>query len=103
MNTESPLGFTVDLEHANIGHCSIQQQLFSEAQGRVVVSISPDKAREVIEEAVEHHVPIRVIGKVVEKDALIAMNGEKLLHFTIEDLSGAYYHALEHSLHLDEL
>jgi phosphoribosylformylglycinamidine synthase len=51
----------------------------------------------------ERHVPIRVIGKVVDKDLLIAINGEGLLHFTLEELSGAYYHALEHSLHLDEL
>ncbi len=82
---------------------SIQQQLFSEAQGRVVLSISPDKAKEVIGEAVEHQVPVRVIGKVVEKDARIAINGEEILHFAIEELAAAYYHSLEHSLHLDEL
>ncbi len=103
MNAEAPLGFTVDLENANSTPCSIQQQLFSEAQGRVIVSISPEKAKEVIAEAMERHVPIRVIGQVVENDAIIAMNGEELLHFTLEELSGAYYHALEHSLHLDEL
>ncbi len=103
MNADTPLGFTVDLEHANSSPYSIQQQLFSEAQGRVLVSISPDKAKEVIAEAMERHVPIRVIGQVVEKDATIAMNGEGRLYFTLEELSRAYYHALEHSLHLDEL
>ncbi len=103
MNADAPLGFSVDLENTNHSPYSIQQQLFSEAQGRVIVSISPDKAKEVIAEAMERHVPIRVIGQVVEKDAIIAMNGEELLHFTLEEFSGAYYHALEHSLHLDEL
>ena len=103
MNADAPLGFSVDLENANSSPCAIQQHLFSEAQGRVVLSISPDKAKEVIEEAMEHHVPIRVIGKVVDGDALIAVNGEELLHFTIEELAEAYYHSLEHSLHLDEL
>ena len=103
MHAEAPLGFSVDLENASSGPCAIQQQLFSEAQGRVVLSISPDKAKEVIEDAMKHHVPIRVIGKVVDRDALIALNGEELLHFTIEELAGAYYHSLEHSLHLDEL
>ncbi len=103
MNADAPLGFSVDLENTNHSPYSIQQQLFSEAQGRVIVSISPEKAKEVIAEALERHVPIRVIGQVVEKDATIAMNGEALLHFTLEELSGAYYHALEHSLHLDEL
>ena len=103
MNADAPLGFSVDLENTNHSPYSIQQQLFSEAQGRVIVSIAPEKAKEVIAEAMERHVPIRVIGQVVAKDAIIAMNGEKLLHFTLEELSEAYYHALEHSLHLDEL
>ena len=103
MNAEAPLGFSVDLENANSSPCANQQQLFSEAQGRVVLSISPDMAKEVIEEAMAHHVPIRVIGKVVDRDALIAVDGEEILHFTIDELAGAYYHALEHALHLDEL
>ena len=103
MNADAPLGFSVDLENTNHSPYSIQQQLFSEAQGRVMVSISPDKAKEVIAEAMERHVPIRVIGQVVENDAIIAMNGEELLHFSLEELARAYYHALEHSLHLDEL
>ncbi|ACF43575.1 phosphoribosylformylglycinamidine synthase subunit PurL [Pelodictyon phaeoclathratiforme] len=103
MNTEVPMGFSVDLEMTNSTPFEIQQQLFSEAQGRVVLSISPDKAKEVIEEALAHHVPIRVIGKVLERDANIAVNGVQLLHFTTVELSDAYYHALENSLHLDEL
>ncbi|MGB7511833.1 MAG: phosphoribosylformylglycinamidine synthase subunit PurL [Pelodictyon phaeoclathratiforme] len=103
MNTEGALGFSVDLEMTNSTPFEIQQQLFSEAQGRIVLSISPDKAKEVIEEALAHHVPIRVIGKVSERDANIAVNGVQLLHFTTVELSDAYYHALENSLHLDEL
>jgi phosphoribosylformylglycinamidine synthase subunit PurL len=103
MNAEAQLGFSVDLENGDSSPYANQQQLFSEAQGRVVLSISPDKAKEVIEEAIVHHVPIRVIGKVVDQDALIAVNGDEILHFTIDELAGAYYHSLEHSLHLDEL
>lgn len=103
MNTEGALGFSIDLEMTNSTPFEIQQQLFSEAQGRVVLSISPDKAKEVIEEALAHHVPIRVIGKVSERDANFAVNGVQLLHFTTVELSDAYYHALENSLHLDEL
>ncbi len=103
MNSARPLGFSVDLEDADSGSYHIQQQLFSEAQGRVILSIAPDKAREVIDEANRLSVPVRVIGKVVERDAVIAVNGEEILHFPITELSGAYYHSLEHSLHLDEL
>jgi phosphoribosylformylglycinamidine synthase subunit PurL len=103
MNEEGPLGFSVNLEDAASSPYRMQQELFSEAQGRVLLSIAPEKAKEVITEAVKHSVPVRVIGKVVEKDATIAVNGQKILNFTTGELSQAYYHSLEHSLHLDEL
>ncbi len=67
MNTDKPLGFDIDIENAAIHPFHIQQQLFSEAQGRVLVSIAPESAKEVIEEAVLFNVPVRVIGKVTEK------------------------------------
>jgi phosphoribosylformylglycinamidine synthase len=103
MNAPAPLGFKVELEDSDSGPYHIQQQLFSEAQGRVILSIAPDNAREVIEAANKHNVPVRVIGKVVDHDAVISINGEEILHFQIQELTGAYYHSLEHALHLDEL
>lgn len=103
MNEDRHLGFDVDLEDAESNAFSMQQQLFSEAQGRVLVSIAPESAREVIEEAVRLSVPVRVIGKVVEQNTTIAINGRTAVSFTTEELAGAYYHALEEALHLDEL
>ena len=103
MNAEAPLGFTVDLENAEDSPFRIQQQLFSEAQERVVISISPDKRREVMDTAAKHNVPICAIGQVIEKEVAIALNGNKILAFTIDDLNNAYYHSLEQALHLDEL
>ena len=103
MNAAAPLGFKVELEDSDSGPFHIQQQLFSEAQGRVILSIAPDNAREVIEAANNHNVPVRVIGKVVDSDAVISINGEEVLHFQIGELTEAYYHSLEHALHLDEL
>ncbi len=103
MNAETPLGFTVDLENAENSPFRIQQQLFSEAQGRVVISISPDKSIEVMDAAAKHHVPLCAIGQVIEQDASIALNGKKILAFTIDELKNAYYHSLEQALHLDEL
>ena len=103
MHAEAPLGFTVDLENAENSLFRIQQQLFSEAQGRVVISISPDKSQEVIEAAAKYNVPLCAIGQVVAQEVSIALNGNKILAFTIDDLNNAYYHSLEHALHLDEL
>jgi phosphoribosylformylglycinamidine synthase len=103
MHAEAPLGFTVDLENAENSLFRIQQQLFSEAQGRVVISISPDKSQEVMEAAAKYNVPLCAIGQVVAQEVSIALNGNKILAFTIDDLNNAYYHSLEHALHLDEL
>jgi phosphoribosylformylglycinamidine synthase subunit PurL len=103
MNEALHLGFDVDLEDAARDPFRIQLNLFSEAQGRVLASIAPESAKEVIEEAVRFNVPVRVIGKVQEKNAAIAINGKTVVSFTTAELAGAYYHALEKALHLDEL
>ncbi len=103
MNEAAPLGFSVDIEDVGCAPFCIQKELFSEAQGRVLLSIAPESARDVIAEAVRFNVPVRVIGKVVAAEASIAINGRNILSFPVADLSGAYFHALERSLHLDEL
>jgi len=102
MEKGNSLGFDIDIEDTASNPFHIQQQLFSEAQGRVLVSIAPDAAREVIADAVGLNVPVRVIGKVVDRRATIAINGKTAVSFTTEELAEAYYHALEHALHLDE-
>ncbi|NTU96711.1 MAG: phosphoribosylformylglycinamidine synthase subunit PurL [Chlorobiaceae bacterium] len=104
MASENPLlGFSIDLESAGKGPALIQELLYSEAQGRVILSIAPEHAREVIEEANRHGIPIRVIGKVVEGNAEIAVNGTEIINLPVEKLASAYYHALERALHLDQL
>ena len=103
MNAVAPLGFSVDLEISDSGPYQIQQQLFSEAQGRVVLSIAPENEKEVIDAANKHNVPVRVIGKVVDRDAVLAINGKEIINLPIGQLAEAYYHSLEHALHLDEL
>ncbi|MBM3423414.1 MAG: phosphoribosylformylglycinamidine synthase subunit PurL [Chlorobi bacterium] len=103
MEKGNMLGFDIDIEDTASNPFHIQQQLFSEAQGRVLVSIAPDAAREVIADAVGLNVPVRVIGKVADSRAAIAINGRTAVSFTTEELADAYYHALEHALHLDEL
>jgi phosphoribosylformylglycinamidine synthase len=103
MDREAMLGFDVDLEDAGTDAARIQRQLFSEAQGRVVVSINPEKVGAAIEEANHLNVPVRVIGKVQPNGARIAVNGRSVAEFSLEELLDAYEHALERELHLDEL
>ncbi|NTU93529.1 MAG: phosphoribosylformylglycinamidine synthase subunit PurL [Chlorobiaceae bacterium] len=101
MDRDCMLGFEVELEDVGSGLASIQRQLFSEAQGRVIVSLDPAKAAAVIEAAGRLNVPVRVIGKVQESGARIAVNGRTSAEFTIDELLNAYEHSLEHALHLD--
>jgi phosphoribosylformylglycinamidine synthase subunit PurL len=104
MASENPhLGFSVDLESTGKGPANIQELFYSEAQGRVVLSISPEHARDVIEEANRHAIPLRVIGQVIEGNAEIAVNGRNVINLPVGSLASAYYHALEQALHLDEL
>ncbi|TNJ40288.1 phosphoribosylformylglycinamidine synthase subunit PurL [Chlorobaculum thiosulfatiphilum] len=103
MNHDRMLGFEVDLECANSDSAARQKLLFSEAQGRVVISVDPGKAGAVIEEADRLNVPVRVIGKVLPVGASIAVNGKPVAEFSIDELLHAYNHALESALHLEEL
>jgi len=103
MNRDNMLGFKVNLECSCKESAAIQKQFFSEAQGRVVISINPDNAAAVIEEAERLNVPVRIIGKVVSEGASIAVNGRQVAEFSLDELVHAYEHALESSLHLEEL
>ena len=103
MNRDRMLGFEVDLECAGTDEAAIQKLLFSEAQGRVVVSVEPDRVNAVIEEADRLNVPVRVIGKVLAEGGSIAVNGKPVAEFSIDELLHAYEHALESALHLEEL
>ncbi len=103
MNRDRMLGFEVDLECSCKEGAAIQKQLFSEAQGRVVISVDTGKVGAVIEEADRLNVPVRVIGKVLPESSSIAVNGQLVAEFMIDELLHAYGHALESALHLEEL
>ena len=103
MDKPSPLGFAVDLESSEKNSSFAQELLFSEAQGRVLLSLQPENAVKTIDLANRYGISARVIGQVREKDASIEINGKETLSFTTEELLQAYYNALEEALHLDEL
>ncbi|NTW53437.1 MAG: phosphoribosylformylglycinamidine synthase subunit PurL [Chlorobaculum sp.] len=103
MNRDRMLGFEVDLECAAADETAIQKLLFSEAQGRVVISVDKDNADTVLEKAKRLNVPARVIGKVSPEGCSIAVNGKPVAEFSIDELLHAYEHALETALHLEAL
>nr|MBC8525071.1 phosphoribosylformylglycinamidine synthase subunit PurL [Chlorobium phaeobacteroides] len=97
------LGMAVNLEQEITTPSFIQELLFSEAQGRVLLSVRPENAARVIEKAEHQGVPAKVIGQVREQDVSIAVNGKEILSFDTAELKQTYYHALEEALHLDEI
>ena len=103
MDRSYPLGFAVDLESSEKSISFIQELLFSEAQGRVLLSLKPESAVRVIDMATQQGIPAKVIGQVREKDASIEIDGKEALSFSTDELLQAYYQSLEKALHLDEL
>ncbi len=103
MNRDNPLGFAVDFEIAEHGPAILQELLFSEAQGRVLLSVDPDNAARVIDTAAKNDIPARVIGQVRDNNASLEINGKTVLSFTVGELIQAYYPALEEALHLNEI
>jgi phosphoribosylformylglycinamidine synthase subunit PurL len=103
MNRSAMFGFDIELEDDGSSKANVQQLLFSEAQGRVIVSLDPAMVTAVIAEAARLDVPVRVVGKVLENGTRIAVNGRTVAEFTLAELVNSYEHALEQSLHLDEI
>ena len=103
LDRANPLGFAVDLESENKSGSFIQELLFSEAQGRAILSLKPENAVDAIEAASRHGISAKVIGQVREKNASIEINGHEKLSCTTDEIARAYYHALEEALHLDEI
>ncbi|RDD30451.1 phosphoribosylformylglycinamidine synthase II [Prosthecochloris sp. ZM] len=103
MKKESPMGFAVNLETSQRHESFMQELFYSEAQGRVLLSLPAENAARVIDMAMHHQIPAKVIGKVQESGASVEVNGKPIVSFSTEELIAAYYPALENALHLDEL
>ncbi len=103
MKKESPMGFAVNLETSQRHESFIQELFYSEAQGRVLLSLPAENAARVVDMAMHHQIPAKVIGKVQESGASVEVNGKPIVSFSTEELIAAYYPALENALHLDEL
>ena len=103
MKKESPMGFAVNLETSQRHESFMQELFYSEAQGRVLLSLPAENAARVIDMAMHHQIPAKVIGKVQESGASVEVNGKPVVSFSTEELIAAYYPALENALHLDEL
>ncbi len=69
--------------------------LFGEAQSRIIVSLSQEKAQSFWKIVQQEQIPATVIGKVVEHDFVIKINEDEVIHTTVDQIKEIYYHSLE--------
>jgi phosphoribosylformylglycinamidine synthase len=94
MNRIDPLGAEIDLSAWE--HLPVRSLLFSETQGRVVLSTA-DSAK-VLEIAAKHGVPARKIGRVQEKQELRIDIGSSSFSASLADLSDSYFNAIPNAM-----
>ncbi len=89
-------GVAVTLDVA--GDFGIQEMLFSESQGRVVLSLKKEQVETVRVLARNIGVPCQIIGEVKEKDVQIVVNGKSVLNQSLQHLADVYFNAVEREI-----
>ncbi|MFN3560293.1 MAG: phosphoribosylformylglycinamidine synthase subunit PurL [Chloroherpetonaceae bacterium] len=80
------------------GDFAIQEILFSESQGRVIVSLKKEQVETVQSLAKSIGVPCQIIGEVKEKDVQIVVNGKTVLNQSLQNLADIYFNAVEREI-----
>ena len=93
---EKELGFEVELDD-NIRSDFL---LFGEDQSRIVISVSPEKVKEVLDFFEKRTVPAKVIGTVRGDRGVIKHRGKELVNIPVEEAKEIYETALEKELGL---
>lgn len=97
MNPDCQIGFEVSIS-VEPSEYVMQSVLFSEAQGRVIVSVAPEKQPELERLAQQFGLPFRLVGRTQPQQATLRINTQLVLSARIEQLHQAYFYALERNL-----
>ena len=96
-------GFHINLEiNHEQSNAVIQVELFSEAQGRAIVSIDPNHFEKVFAQANTFKVPIQKLGTVVSKVSSLEINRSELFSIPTQTLKYAFENGLIEKLHQSE-
>jgi len=99
----SNLGFHVNLNlDLSQSESKIQTELFSEAQGRILVSIDPNNLDEVSSIALKFNVTCEKIGTVIFDEAIFDINNKNVIKASMKDISSSYFNGLSIKLHQEE-
>lgn len=89
-------GVAVTINRA--GDFGIQEVLFSESQGRAVISAKKEQVETVMSLARNFGVPCQIIGEVKEKTVEIFVNGKSVLNQSLQHLADIYFNAVEREI-----
>lgn len=99
----SNLGFHINLNlDLSQSESKIQTELFSEAQGRILVSIDPNNLDEVGSIAQKFNVTCEKIGNVISDEAIVDINNKNVIKASMKELSSSYFNGLSIKLHQEE-
>lgn len=97
LNQDVQVGFSVNLELAP-SDTAIQATLFSEAQGRVVISVSAEKQHALETLAKSFGLICQKIGETKKERVEISINHQKVFEASLNELNKVYFHALEEAI-----
>ncbi len=89
-------GVAVTLQ--STGDFGIQELLFSESQGRVVISAKKEQTERIARQAKDFGVPCQIIGEVKESTVEIVVNGKSVLNQSLQCLADIYFNAIEREI-----
>jgi phosphoribosylformylglycinamidine synthase II len=89
-------GATVNFDAT--GDFGVQEILFSESQGRVVISVKREQVERVQTLARNSGVPCQRIGEVKATHIEIAVNGKSVLNHSLQHLADIYFNAVEREI-----
>jgi phosphoribosylformylglycinamidine synthase len=90
---QGSVGFDVDVDGvgSGLGEMSTAAALFSESQGRIVVSADGENVESVIELCEKYKIPVRVIGKVTSEKLVF----QNMFDFDLKDATDIWTNTLE--------
>jgi phosphoribosylformylglycinamidine synthase II len=88
INRDRPIGVSINLTGLNM---RVEWFLFSESQSRILISVSPEKAKSLEDYFRDKNIPIQIVGKVGGSSLKI----NDWINISVEELIRIYYHTLD--------
>ncbi len=102
-NKRDSLGFRIDLDlDVTSSDHIIQSALFSESQGRAIVSASAGHIDQICNMAKDHNVPYTKLGQVISGNAIVEINHKLVIDLPVDELKHAHENGLSDILHQQE-